>query len=345
MGARGRATERTTAKGRTEPVRRFGYAGIVRPLRSFGVPTGRRAALALLLGLLPSAAWAGTFWRRVGRSPAASERELLRAVERLLLGLGDDHDALAAHAALLDYLRGRAFEDPRIEVLLARLRLDTSWSHDRRLEARLEASLGRSLPPDLLGLGWADWGNLAALRGDVAAARVRFDAAVERLWEHGPRASALVGRGWARLAQGDAPGASDDFLEAAATADNLRLVVAALWSGALAHERAGRDDEAMRLRRRAGELERVRASASGRDPFDGVAQVPAYEEHAVAAVQHAYALEVALRSEDFEAAALARRARCDALRLYVVHAEPDRSPWVHRAHDLWARCRDELAAE
>src|SRR5690606_22183529 len=160
-----------------------------------------------------------------------------------------------------------------------------------------------------------------------------------------PRASALVGRGWARLAQGDAPGASDDFLEAAATADNLRLVVAALWSGALAHERAGRDDEAMRLRRRAGELERVRASASGRDPFDGVARVPAYEEHAVAAVQHAYALEVALRSEDFEAAALARRARCDALRLYVVHAEPDRSPWVHRAHDLCARGRDELAAE
>ena len=298
--------------------------------------------MVLLLGLLPSAAWGETFWQRVGRSPAPSEGELLRAVERLLLGRGDDHDAIAAHAALLDYLRGRRFEDSRIEVLLTRLRLDTSWSHDRRLEARLEATLRQPLPPDLLGLGWADWGNLAALRGDAAAARARFDAAVELLWDRGPRASALLGRGWARLAQGDARGASDDFLEAAATADTLRLVVAALWSGALAHERAGRDGEATRLRRRAGELERARASASGRDPFDGVARVPAYEEHAVTAVQHTYAVERARRSGENEAAAFAHRARCDALRRYLVHAEPDRSPWAHRSHALWLRCREEL---
>lgn len=303
---------------------------------------GRRAVLLAVVWMVPAGASAATFWERVGQPSSESEEKLLGAVERLLLGKGDDHDAMSAHAALLDYLRGRRFQDGRIEVLLARLRLDTSWSHDRRLEGRLATTLQRPLPPDLLGMAWADWGSLAALRGDVAAARSRFEAAVERLWEQEPRAQALLGRGWARLAQGDARGASDDFLEAAGTANNLRIVAAALWSGALAQERAGREVDARRSLRRAGELERARASASGRDPFDGVARAPAYERHAVEALQHAFAAERARRGGDFEAARLAQEARCDALRRYLVHAEPDRSPWASRGQSLWLRCQEDL---
>lgn len=281
----------------------------------------------------------GTIWQRAWRTQASDERRVLKALERVLLGLGDDHDALASRAALLDYLRGRRFHDGRIELLLARLRLDTSWAFDRRLEARLGSTLERPfLPPDLRGQGWLDWGSLAALRNDAEAGRARFEQAVQLLWEDGPRARALLGRGWAWLALGDARKAADDFRLATSVADDRRLLVAALWSLALACERGGQEKEAARALRRAGDLEQVRARASGRDPFDGIARQPDYEAHAVAALQWTFRAYRADDAGQFEAGLEAERQRCAALGRYLEQAEPQKSPWAGLTRDAWTRC-------
>lgn len=281
----------------------------------------------------------GTIWERARNASSNDDHRVLLALERVLLGFGDDHDALASRAALLDYLRGRRFDDGRIELLLVRLRLDTSWAFDRRLEARLETSLERpGLPPDLRGQGWLDWGNLAALRNDARAARFRFDQALQLLWEDGPRARALLGRGWAWLALGDARKAAEDFRLATNVADERRLVVAALWSLALACERGGLELEAARALRRAGELEQVRARASGRDVFDGVARQPDYEVHAVAALQWAYRADRADDAGHFEAGLEAERQRCEAHERYLQQAEPRGSPWASLTRDAWTRC-------
>lgn len=270
------------------------------------------------------------FWRRTAQR--AQEADLLGAVERVLLGRANEHDALAARAAWLDYLRGRRFEDARIELLLARLQLETSFRADRRLEERLAESLERPAPPDLLGQAFIDFGNLAALRGDAVAAEARFERALGLLWEETPRARALLGRGWAALARGDARRASGDFEAASRLGENLRLVVAALWSGALALERSGRPLDAERWVERAGELERVRAKASGRDAFDGVARVPAYERYAIESLRERFALERAQRSQDLDEMDRAQKARCDALRAYLEQAAPAGAAGVE-----WAR--------
>lgn len=275
----------------------------------------------------------GPFWLRV--TATAREGKLLRAVERVLLGRGDEHDAVAARAAWLDYLRGREFADARVEVLLARLQLETRWAHDRRLERRLAKTLDRSLPPDLVGQAWADLGSLAALRGDAAAAEERFERALDLLWEEGPRARALLGRGWARLARGDARRASADFVAASRLTESLRLVAASLWSAALAFERAGQAVEAERWLRRAGELERVRAKASGRDPFDGVALQPAYEHLALEALRQLFAQGQAELVEDADAAAARHQARCEALASYATSARAASGPTATQAELAW----------
>lgn len=296
-------------------------------------------ALGATSGAVPVvASTSGTIWDRARQAHGAGERRLLVALERVLLGLGDDHDALVSQTALLDYLRGRRFADGRIELLLARLRLDTSWAFDRRLEARLGSTLERRLPPDLLGSGWLDWGSLAALRGDAPAARFRFGQALRLLWEDGPRARALLGRGWAWLALGDARKAVDDFRLASGVADDRRLLVAALWSLALAYERSGQEGDAAHMVRRAGELERVRARASGRDPFDGVARQPTYEVHAIAALQWAFRAELADDARDFEGGLEAEQERCASLWRYLEQAEPEGSPWASLTRTVWSRC-------
>lgn len=310
---------------------------------------GRYALIALVGTLLGNASAvssaplakssSGTIWQRARQAQASDEHRVLKALERVLLGFGDDHDALASRAALLDYLRGRRFDDGRIELLLARLRLDTSWAFDRRLEARLGATLERPwLPPDLRGQGWLDWGSLAALRNDAEAARFRFGRAVQLLWEDGPRARALLGRGWAWLALGDARKAADDFRLASSVADDRRLLVAALWSLALACERGGQEKEAARALRRAGELEQVRARASGRDPFDGIARQPDYEVHAIAALQWTFRADRADDAGQFEAGLGAEQQRCAALWQYLKQAEPQKSPWAGLTRDTWTRC-------
>jgi tetratricopeptide (TPR) repeat protein len=268
----------------------------------------------------------------------------LAALERVLLGHGDEHDAMTSKTSLLDYIRGHRFGDPRIEVLLTRLRLDTSWTFDRRLEARLGDTVQRALPPDLLGSAWADFASLAALRGDAGAARTRFVRAVDLSWEPAPRARALLGRGWAHLAQGQARLAVADFREASGLPAPRRLLAASLWSLALALERSGQMVEARTALQRAGELDALRASASGRDVFDGVARLPAYEVHAVEALQAAFRLHRAEIAGNEESALLAHRQRCESLRRYLIHAEPDRSPWATHTRARWLACQEEEKA-
>ncbi len=288
--------------------------------------------------LLDHPADARDLWERTRSPELARERDILGAVERVLLGVADDHDVLAAQSALVEYTRGKRYEDVRVEVLLVRLRLEARWTYDARLEKRLGTTLERSGPPAAMGRAWLDWGALGALRGDARAAAARFERGLALVWERGARAEGLLGRGYARMALGHAREAASDFDAAVRLADTGRITAAALWSLALAESRSGRGEEALRAGRFALEVERRRASASGRDAFDGVARVPSYDVHALAALRARVEGQIARESADEDDEASARKNACEAERKYLLHAEPDGAPWVSQAQRAWREC-------
>ncbi len=304
-----------------------------------GACAARRVALVLcgvMLVVVP--ANGRGLWEKTRSSSWVRERDVLGAVERVLMGLGSEHDVLTAEAALVDYTRGKVFEDVRIEILLVRLRLEARWTYDARLEKRLARTLQRPGPAEALGRGWLDWAALGALRGDAAAAEARFESALALVWQPGPRAEGLLGRGYAHMALGRARAAASDFELASRTADTTRLVSAALWSLALAEARSGRPTVAERAGRSAFELEQRRARASGRDVFAGVARVPAYEVEAHAALHAEIEGLLATEAGDEDAAENARFRACESSRRYLLRAEPDGAPWVAFARRTWLAC-------
>src|SRR6478735_2074721 len=108
---------------------------------------GRRGFL--LLGgaaLISQVASARGLWERARSPRSARESQVLAALERVLTGRADDHDAMTAQSAYVDYARGASFDDVRIELALVRMRLAARWVYDALLEKRMQATLGRAIP-------------------------------------------------------------------------------------------------------------------------------------------------------------------------------------------------------
>ncbi len=278
---------------------------------------------------------ADDFWDRARYPELVAERRTLRAIERVLLGRGDDYDTLTARVALLDFIRGEQFTDVRVEYVLTRLKLESTFSYGSRLEARFAKTLERPAPAPLRAMGYQDYGALAALRNDAASAFRRFDVAVSLTWEPDGRDRALLGRGFAAMALGRARDAVVDFTEAAQTTPSRRLAVAAHWALSAAYDRIGEQRLSVRSAERAQAIGRARAAASRRPIFDGVAVVPAYEEAYLRGLRFEAEADEA---EDAEAEELAQKRTCEAFRRYLVHAEPDGSPWVAVARQHLAGC-------
>lgn len=298
-----------------------------------------RAALLLLGAVLcGGAAEAQNVWRRARSPSVASEERVLSAVERVLTGRADDHDVHAAHAAYVEFARGESFEDVRIEVSLVRMRLAARWVYDARLEKRMRETLKRPVPPAVRGRAWIDYGALAALRGDAGATGSRMNEALVWAWQGGERAEALLGRGYASMAQGRAREAAVDFAQAASVSDSLRISAAAMASLSLAEARSGRADDARRSARAALSLDRRRASTLEQDLFDEVARLPSYEAFAVEALLHEARAEVQREALEDEAERRARAAACESLRQYLLRAEPDGAPWAPQAKRKWLAC-------
>jgi tetratricopeptide (TPR) repeat protein len=307
------------------------------PSKSFTRRTLFGVGVLLGAASFGAAAHGKDVWTRAARPRLARERDVLLAVERVLLGRGNDYDVHIAQSAAVEYLSGQRFEDVRIEVLLVRLRLEAKWAYDAHLEKRALTTLSRPLPASLKGRAWADAGALSALRGDGKTTGIRMNEALSWAWENAPRTEALLGRGYASMADGHAGDAARDFARAATLAPSLRWSAASMASFALAEARIGRRDEALRAARTALSLD-ARRTSTLEGMFDGVSRVPAYDRYAVDALLWEARASVATEALDDEAAERAASEACESHRQYLLRAEPERAPWVGLEKRAWLAC-------
>src|SRR5688572_26016475 len=164
----------------------------------------RVAAVTFVLAFVVSerAAADPSVWD-VAREPKLAEEHLiLTSVESFLLGHASAWDEMNVHKATIDYLRGERYQDHRLELLLAQLRVEATLRGEQGVRERLLETLALHPDSPLAPRSFLEVARIAALQGDLVGARVYFSKALERLWEPELRAAAYYGRAKALMESG-----------------------------------------------------------------------------------------------------------------------------------------------
>ena len=209
----------------------------------------RAFGLALVLTWLGGVGWAQaepSVWD-VAREPKLAEEHLtLTSVESFLLGHASAWDEMNVHKATIDYIRGEQYLDPRLELLLAQLRVEATLRGEQGVRDRLTDTLARYPDSPLAPRGYLELARVAALQGDLASARAYFSQALERLWEPELRAAAYYGRAKVVMESGRPHEALNDYREALQSARSPKYRALAHWGLGVALERSGNLNAAFR---------------------------------------------------------------------------------------------------
>lgn len=209
--------------------------------RSLGV-----ALVLALLGGVGQAHAEPSVWD-VAREPKLAEEYLtLTSVESFLLGHASAWDEMNVHKATIDYLRGERYLDPRLELLLAQLRVEATLRGEQGVRDRLLETLARYPHSPLAPRSYLELARVAALQGDLASAHTYFSEALERLWEPELRAAAYYGRAKVVMEAGRPREALNDYREALGIARSPKYRALAHWGLGVALERSGNLNAAFR---------------------------------------------------------------------------------------------------
>lgn len=202
----------------------------------------RFASLACLASLTATGAISRaepSIWD-VARTPQlAVEYQTLTSVERFLLGHASAWDEMNVHKVTIDYLRGERYLDPRLELLVADLRLEATQRGEQAVRDRLLEALELSPDAPLAPQGFLELARIAALQGDLVSARRFFSRALERLWEPELRAAAYFGRAQAMMESGFPRRSLKDYRRALDVAQAPKYRALSHWGLGVALERSG----------------------------------------------------------------------------------------------------------
>lgn len=183
----------------------------------------------------------------LAREPKLAEEHLtLTSVESFLLGHASAWDEMNVHKATIDYLRGERYLDPRLELLLAQLRVEATLRGEQGVRDRLTDTLARHPDSPLAPRSYLELARVAALQGDLTAARGYFSLALERLWEPELRAAAYYGRAKVVMESGRPREALNDYKESLRIARSPKYRALAHWGLGVALERSGNLNAAFR---------------------------------------------------------------------------------------------------
>jgi len=259
------------------------------------------------LVLAPTSVAAQSIWERAKQGPLDEEREVQAAIERVLLGYGDERDLLRVRVALITLSRGEV-SDPRSIVWLVRLRREMGLMPAVVSERLLREALRSRLSATERGWAYLELSHLALRERNLDVALARLNDALAHCWQSAHRAEALVLRGFVRLRQSDEDTAILDFAAARALSAPRRVAVEAHLGLALSHAARGDGLRLAQEARSAYLVEASRATVSRLDPFWDLALGPLEQQAARAVLLWGKA--EALSGTNAEAAELSRRNAC-----------------------------------
>jgi tetratricopeptide (TPR) repeat protein len=307
------------------------------------------ALVSFLLAATPPAPAAAepSLWRRSDDPNLVRVERALRRVSRFVDWVAESdtdpdmrHDFWLGALVTAEQSGARAFEDPRLKLLVAQILLGAELG--REAEA---AELGRGV----LAQAPEPWLEAEARLVLVLAAR-EPDAAISEvghalplIWDSRTRSELFRRRADARMAQGDVRGSLLDYRAALRADDSASSSALARFGIGLALERSGNLPEAF------SELRLARLSAPRVFGVElGVLTLPGVFAFRSQDVNYAAALteqSLAVSSNEPEVALSACERASQAWREYVSEAKPD-DPWLERAQrhasDLAARCEQRL---
>src|SRR5690606_18751100 len=141
----------------------------VGPMSARRLPRGRRGRLlpwmfapvaVCCLVLAPTSVAAQSIWEHAKQVPHDEEREVQAAIERVLLGYGDERDLLRVRVALITLSRGEV-SDPRSIVWLVRLRREMGLMPAVVSERLLREALRSRLSATERGWAYLELSHLA----------------------------------------------------------------------------------------------------------------------------------------------------------------------------------------
>src|SRR5690606_3576081 len=233
--------------------------------------------------------------------------------------------------------------DPRLELLVAELRVETTLRGEQGVRERLLDTLERHPGLPLAWHGYLELGRVAALQGDLAAARRYYGRALQGLWEPELRTEAFYGRAKAAMESGSVHEALADYEHAVSSARSPKSRALAHWGRGVALERAGNLNAAFGELRIATSIPIQSTAFIARTVLDlpDVFFVPAFDKHycmALAAMAEADAADVAAEAIlDFQSA-IAYFGR------YLREAEPAQHYFVNNARRLSKLCETRIHA-
>lgn len=275
----------------------------------------------------------------LARAPQlAAEYQTLTSVELFLLGHASAWDEMNVHKATIDYLRGERYFDPRLELLVAQLRLEATQRGEQTVRERLLETLERYPDSPLAPQGFLELARIAAMQGDLAGARGFFTRALERLWEPELRAAAYYGRAQAMMESGLPRRSLNDYRRTLELAHAPKYRALGHWGLGVALERSGNLNAGLRELRIALGIP-VRSTAFvARTVLDlpDVTFVPPFERDyykALAALAEADGSDVAPQ------AILDYQSSIQYFERYLSEAEPAGHVYAPNARRLVALCR------
>ncbi len=223
------------------------------------VALGFWLTLALSSGTVRASA-EPSIWDSAREPKLESEYRVLVSVESFLLGHATAWDEMNVQKGTIDYLRGERYADPRLELLLAHLRVESTLSGEQGVRERLESALRRFPGSPLAAHGFLELARIAALQGDLERSCAYSTRALERLWEPDLRAYAYYGRAKATMEQGHPRQALVDYRRSIDLARSPKYRSLAHWGLGVALERTGNLNAAFRELRVATSIQ-VRSTA------------------------------------------------------------------------------------
>lgn len=244
--------------------------------------------------LLPArSAGAESIWERSSGSSTQDERESLAAIERVLLGRGEERDLLRVRVALITLAKGE-IHNPRAVVLLMRLRRELMLSPGRLSRRQLEEAVKQPLVQTMRAWTYLELSHLVYNEGGDQEALAYLDRAITSAWRLDVRTEVMMFRAWIYLRLGKIAEAQTLFLTLQRTASSGRARLQAEVGQALCAAIAGEQLEFERHSRLAAEIQNTRATVSGRSPFWELELSPS-ERQAVQIVMDLGAVDTPLR--------------------------------------------------
>lgn len=220
-----------------------------------------------------------SIWVKARNHRAINEDHLLRSFERFLLGEARARDETFVHQAIVDYLSGQPYQDPRLEFLAAKVRFEAMHVAEQRVIERLTRVVKEAYESPLAAEGALDLAHMLAQIGRPREAMTWYERALQRLWQPDQRAAALSARGQVHMYLGATDRAVLDCQQAARSAHSAKQRALSYFFLGVALERNGNLAQALNEVRRAQSI-RVRSTAfSARSALDlpGVFFLPDFD--------------------------------------------------------------------